>query len=509
MQRIATVALAIAAAVPMAQTYTNPITVKGYKMFDAKTGDAFPVKGIDYYPRPNTGDLNANNLDFFTDDNEDIWRPDIEYLAAAGANAVRLYAVDPSKSHDLFMCALRAKGMYALVDLGASCENCSITLDEFPACYPAALKTRGEQIISEFAQYDNVLAFSAGNEVNNIVDDAWTNAPCQKKFIRDMRAFLGGCSSFRDIPVGVVMADPDTTNNNREVNSKYYNCRTDSSDEYENAEWYGLNTYQYCDATITEFASSGGFEKLLTDFSSYDLTIPVMLTEFGCVNPSFPTVDGYEAQRTWMQAGWLFDSTFRDVFAGGFAFEYSTENANAKDESPYPFTSYGAQNYGLGYFSPEDCDHESVPCVYNPMPNYNSLAEQYNATDVSGETSKEDFTPDRTTLPSCPNGFAALADVTWEADSVDSLTCPSTAQQYECPDQEPSGDWASDAGSSSSSSTSSKTSKNADNAGSSATSASGTGTTADGGNSSSSSSTLTLSVAMVIAMATLACILVK
>ncbi|KAL4173591.1 hypothetical protein KRP22_005541 [Phytophthora ramorum] len=230
-----------------------------------------------------------------------------------------------------------------------------------------------------------------------------------------------------------------------------------------------------------------------------------MLTEFGCVNPSFPTVDGYEAQRTWLQAGWLFDSTFRDVFAGGFAFEYSTENANAQEASPYPFTSYGAQNYGLGYFSPEDCDHESVPCVYNPMPNFDNLAEQYNATDVSGESSKDDFTPDRTTLPSCPDGFAALADVTWEADSVDSLTCPSTAQQYECPGQEPSGDWASDAGSSSTQS--STTSEDAEATGSSTTAESRTGTT-DGGNTSSTSSTLSMSVALAGLVAALAGILV-
>ncbi|KAG7394249.1 hypothetical protein PHYBOEH_005448 [Phytophthora boehmeriae] len=507
MHRVAALALALASLPSTAIAYTNPIAVKGYKLFDRKTGDPFAVKGIDYYPRPNAGEQNENNLDFFTDDMKSVWEPDIEHLAAAGANAVRLYAVDPSKSHDQFMCALRAKGMYALVDLGASCENCSITIDEFPTCYPAALKTRGEQIISEFAQYDNVLAFSAGNEVNNIVKDAWTNAPCQKKFIRDMRAFLGGCSSFRDIPVGVVMADPDTTNNNREVNSKYYNCRTDAEDEYENAEWYGLNTYQYCNAKVTDLASSGGFEQLLTDFSSYELTIPVMLTEFGCVNPSFPTVDGYEAQRTWLQASWLFDSTFREVFAGGFAFEYSTENANAMDESPYPFTSYGAQNYGLGYFSPEDCDHDSVPCVYNPMPNYANLAKQYNATDVSGESTMSDFTPDRSTVPACPDGFAALADVTWESDSVDSLTCPSTAQQYECPNQETSGDWASDAGSSTKTTSTTSGTGNTETEGSSATATSSDkGTSGD--DSSATSLAMTRSVLLACTVAVLAGILI-
>ncbi|CAI5709751.1 hypothetical protein KXD40_005449 [Peronospora effusa] len=435
MQHAATIALVIAAMLPMVQSYTNPITAKGYKMFDATTGDAFAVKGIDYYPRPNAGELNENNVDFFTDKFENIWGPDIEYLAESGANVVRIYAVDPSQSHDLFMCALRAKGMYALVDLGASCKNCSITKEKYPACYSSILKSRGEQIISEFAQYDNVLAFSVGNEVNNIVDNAWTNAPCQKKFLRDMRAFLGKCSTFRDILVGAVLADPDTKTNNRKLNSMYYNCRTDPSDEYENAQWYGLNTYQYCDSTITKVESSGGFLKLLKDFSSYDLTIPVLLTEFGCVNPSFPTVDGYEAQRTWLQAGWLFDSTFRDVFAGGFAFEYSTEKVNAEDKSPYPFKKYGPQNYGTGYFSPKDCDHDTIPCVFNPMPNFYNLAKQFNSTDLSGETKMDDFIPKRTKLPSCPDKFPALADVTWEADSVASLTCPSTVQQFKCPAQ--------------------------------------------------------------------------
>ncbi|KAG6611890.1 putative glycoside hydrolase [Phytophthora cinnamomi] len=82
--------------------------------------------------------MDANNLDFFTDDNEGI-TTDIEYLAAG---------ITPSS-------------------------------------------TRGEQIISSSPNYDNVLAFSADSRVNSIVDDAWTNARARKEFIRDMRAFWG------------------------------------------------------------------------------------------------------------------------------------------------------------------------------------------------------------------------------------------------------------------------------------------------------------------------------
>ncbi|KAF1334009.1 hypothetical protein FI667_g2162, partial [Globisporangium splendens] len=435
----AAVCFTLASLAGYVESYTNPITIKGYKMFDAKTGDYFSAKGIDYYPRPNTGELDENNIDFFTDDYYDIWSKDIEYLAATGANAVRLYAVDPTKSHDKFMCALRAKGMYALIDLGASCEGCSITKDKYPTCYPSALKDRGEQIILAFANYDNVLAFSAGNEINHIVTDAETNAPCQKKFIRDMRKFIASCSStMRPIPVGVVLADSD-----REENALYYNCRTNSSDTYENAEWYGLNAYQYCDGTVTDVSKATGFSELVTDFLSYKTSIPVLLTEFGCLDISFPTVGKYEAQRTWLQAGWLHTKTFRQVFTGGFAFEYSTENANAKAASAYPFTSYGAQNYGLGYYSPEDCDHVNVSCSYNPMPNYYNLSTQYNSTDTSDESSMSDFTPDstRSSPPACPSGFSNLADITWDADSVESLSCPSAASSFVCPSQTSSGVW--------------------------------------------------------------------
>ncbi|EGZ17174.1 hypothetical protein PHYSODRAFT_331188 [Phytophthora sojae] len=416
----AAVAALTSSASLLASAYTNPIVIKNYKMFDSNTGDYFAVKGVDYYPRPNSGELNVNNYDFFTDDDSSIWKDDIAYLAEAGANAVRLYAVDPSKSHDDFMCELRKYGMYALVDLGATCENCSSTVDEYPACYPGALKTRGQQIITEFAQYDNTLGFSAGNEINNLVDDAATNALCQKKFIRDMRAFIGGCSStMRSIPVGVVMADPDTTNNNRQLNAQYYNCRTDSSDKYENAEWYGLNTYQYCDGDVTTLADADGFSELLTDFTNYSMSIPVMQTEYGC------------AQRTWRQAGWLLGDDFSKVFSGGFAVEYSTEMANSdgsgSSASAYPFTSYGAQNYGLGYYSPEDCDWINTMCSYNPISNFYNLSTQYNDSDFSSESSYDDFTADsdRASPPDCPSGFSALADSTWESDSVEDESCPS------------------------------------------------------------------------------------
>lgn len=81
----------------------HPIEVKGYKFFDSVTGEEFVVRGIDYYPRPNYGDLNQNSLDLFANQHRNIWGRDIEYLKNLNVNVIRLYAVDASQNHDEFM----------------------------------------------------------------------------------------------------------------------------------------------------------------------------------------------------------------------------------------------------------------------------------------------------------------------------------------------------------------------------------------------------------------------
>ncbi|EQC41721.1 hypothetical protein SDRG_01677 [Saprolegnia diclina VS20] len=405
-----------------------PIVLKGQRMFEYETGKPFQAKGVDYYPRPNTGLLDLNNLDFFTDDLEAIWLPHIAEFTALGINTIRLYAIDPSKPHDKFMCALSAAGIYVLVDLGASCEGCAITAEPFPTCYPAALKTRGQQIITAFAKYNNVLAFSAGNEVNHVVKDPTVNGPCQKKFIRDMRAFINSCSAnMRSIPVGVVLADT-----NRSPNALYYNCRTDPKDTLENAEWYGINVYLQCDPKATASNVGASFAQLHKDFQGYKLAGPTMLTEFGCLNKAFPTVEGYDAQRSWVQASWLLSKDFADVFTGGYAFEFSTENANSKADAPYPFTSYGAQNYGLGYFSPATCDHSTTPCKFNRMPNFEGLAKAYKGASTVLPSMAE-YTPTVTTPPTCPKEFSSLKDSTWAADKVTDMLCPDLTKTTMCP----------------------------------------------------------------------------
>ena len=322
--------------------------VKGKKFFSSKTGEYIPIKGINYYPRPNAGDLViSNSIDFFTEQYRHIWERDIQNFIKLGVNAIRLYAVDPGQNHDAFMCALKSAGIYVIVGMAASCDGCAIGSEAAPDCYSADLKARGQFIINEFSRYDNVLAFSAGNEANHFApaDHPEVNAPCQKQFLRDMRAYIQSCPNMRQIPVGVETADA-----NRDLNALYYNCRSDPKDELENAEFYGVNVYLHCDGTAGTIDKLYGYQELQADFKSYGMTIPVMLTEFGCLNPSFPTIDGFEAQRDFLQVEAIFSSSYAEEFNGGFVFEYSTELVLAESTSPYPFIQYGAGNFGVGYF---------------------------------------------------------------------------------------------------------------------------------------------------------------
>ncbi|KAF0698872.1 Aste57867_10549 [Aphanomyces stellatus] len=410
----------------------NPLEIKGTRFFEVGTGKPFQIKGVDYYPRPNAGKDDVNNHDVFTDDYQSVWQPHIQEFVALGVNTIRLYAVDASKSHDKFMCALSAAGIYVIVDLAAACENCAIGMTSYPACYPPQLKTRGQQIIAAFSKFNNVLGFSAGNEVNHVVKDMKTNAPCQKKFIRDMRAYIDSCAAnMRYIPVGVVLADSD-----RDINALYYGCRTDPTDALENAEWYGLNAYLQCDpaASLSPATVGAGYRKLLSDFTSYQLPVPSIMTEYGCLNVGFATINGFAAQRTWLDAGWLLSQSFVDVFAGGLAFEFSTENANSKADAPFPFTSFGTQNYGLGYFDPATCEGTAAsPCTYKRMPNFDLLATQYNASTTVSLPLKTAYTPSITTFPTCPATVATLKSIVWPSDATSDMLCPDLTQTPLCP----------------------------------------------------------------------------
>jgi hypothetical protein len=307
--------------------------------------------------------------------------------------------------HSSFMCALQQAGIYVIVGLLADCKDCGIgaSITDLDVCYPAALKTRGQYIIQVFSKYPNVLAFSAGNEVSLFAQDKLVeaNAPCQKQFIRDMRAYIRDCS-IRDIPVGVVAADPSAQE--RQENAKYYNCRSDPNDALENAQWFGLNAYQHCDGSATSIDEMDGYIQLLSDFESYEMSIPTLISEFGCRSRSFPAIDGFQSQRTWLQVDAIYSPAYVEVFAGGLVFEYSAEKkiADTSDgkENFWPYRNHTKLQYGVTYYAPIDCDHTDIRCRNVKYPEFDLLGAKFAEVQVDAP-SLDKYNPPDIPVPEC------------------------------------------------------------------------------------------------------------
>jgi len=397
-----------------------PLEIRGKHFYNSATDDYVPIRGIAYYPRPNAGPYIGNNIDFFTDSWRDVWERDVEHFKDLNVNAVRVYGVDPGGNHDDFLCALAQAGMYLMLDLTASCDGCHLVNQTAPDCYPAALKERGQYVISTFGKYSNVLAFSAGNEINYALRDlaAADAAVCQKRFMFDMRQYVAGCDSLRKIPVGVVNADIDNA-----IFAQYYACQDENDDELVVAEWIGLNQYRhrnYADSVDPD--NLPGYEALLSDYQALALSVPVVFTEFGGTSDTFPTIDGYAGQRDFVQVQTIFSPRYQEEFSGGFVFEYSLENRHANLD--FPFTDYHRNNYGVGHFAPAECDAVEVPCEYVRFPQFDTLAAQYASVAMVAEP--EDL--GRTGAATCPPEFPSMNSFTWPADGV-GLFCP----EYGCP----------------------------------------------------------------------------
>ncbi|GAB9469655.1 1,3-beta-glucanosyltransferase [Globisporangium polare] len=418
-------ALLVAAAVltQPADAWTAPIVAKGNKFFNSETGDEFRLKGMAYYPRPNAGEMaDVGNYDWAADEHEAVWKPHLEIMKDLGVNTLRLYSVDPGKSHDKFMCACSDAGIYVLVGVTAPCENCSVIDELPPKCYPDSLFTRAQIVYNAFAVYDNTLGFSIGNENNLQVQhgkDGTATAPCVKAFLRDTRAYAASCTgNVRQVPIGLDIADIPP----RDQWLKYYDCAVDN-DENSRAEWIGFNPYVECDPIDHKtYSQSTGLQTLMKVYDDAAYPRPIMFGEFGC-NEGVNTVEGYENQRSFYDAKWMNEEKgMTDEIVGGNVFEFSTEVANLKVSKTLTKTKDPGK-FGIGYFSPDTCDHDTVPCVFNKYPEYDNLKTAYTTTKKSAVT-MSGYTPSRSTVLTCPSTMSTSLPTT---PKVSVLAC-TTAQ---------------------------------------------------------------------------------
>lgn len=87
---------------------------------------------------------------------------DLPHLQELGVNAVRVYSVDPSKNHDDCMKLFNDNGIYVLLDLSLPANG---SINRAAPTWTTSLLDEYMRTIDSFSKYENVLAYSVGNEV--------------------------------------------------------------------------------------------------------------------------------------------------------------------------------------------------------------------------------------------------------------------------------------------------------------------------------------------------------
>lgn len=324
--------------------YVNPITIRDKHFIDSVTGEPFFIKGVDYQPG-GAAEINGTN-DPLSD--PDKCARDIALFKDLGINTIRIYSVNPELNHDKCMTMLASAGIYLILDVNTPLQNQHLNRYEPWTTYNPYYLEHVFKVVSKFSNYDNTLAFFAGNEIINDEKSAVHSPIYVKKLVGDIKQYIAE-TGIRAVPVGYSAADDL---NYRVSLSKYLEC--DSGNKYDSVDFYGVNSYQWCGEQTIE---TSGYEKLIAAYRDYSK--PVILSEFGC-NKVLP--------RQFGEVDAIYSKDMYTVFSGGLVYEYSQE----------------PNNYGLVKIQADN----SVQI----LPDFHALKRRYKATRLP--TSKELFNTD-------------------------------------------------------------------------------------------------------------------
>lgn len=333
------------------------INVTGNAFWNTETGERFYIRGVDYQPGGS-----SNLTDPLGDEN--ICKRDIEYFQELGINTIRVYSVDNSLNHDPCMEALDDAGIYLILDVNT--PHASISRANARCSYNTKYLQNVFATMDEFASYDNLLGFFAGNEVINS-ENTTDSATYVKATVRDMKKYLKA-RNYRQIPVGYSAADVES---NRLLAAEYFNC---GDDEDARIDMFGVNDYSWCGRSSYQ---TSGYKEKVTLYAGY--SVPIFLSEFGC--------NEVPGARPFTEIKSIYSTQMSGVFSGGLVYEYSQE----------------ANNYGL-----VDINGDEV----TKRDDFNNLKEQYNST--SNPEGNGGFNSKSSNYSECPSFETDI----WEANDT-------------------------------------------------------------------------------------------
>jgi len=406
-----------------------PIIIKGNFLYDSATGKRFFSKGVAYNPRNIKYDLRWGKspnctpgepvggelgyaADVIDDELESQWGPALKAIANLGANTVRIYNLDPEKSHEKFMTRAAELGLYVIIPLTRKDWG---YLPAFPApdCYTkdidsygnvgVNLLTTGKLIVKEFSKYNNTLLFTIANEMTVNDKNGFSAFPCVKAYTRDIHRYQSSCKEhMRRVPL--IYADMDI-GQDRTMVGEYMSCEVESPDDAVDA--YGINVYSWCDKGYPDEHGVDSFQyspylDIKTGFVNFQK--PVLFTEFGCNVGEWETFCPYKGGRQWPDVKVIM-GTMGEIISGAVAFEFSMEN----------------NEYGLA-LTPGFLEGQNE--IYL-LDNYFALQKQFHAHNVSDKWDAEEPT-------------TAMADCKWTPESVSALS--TTHSRARCPSQDKADD---------------------------------------------------------------------
>ncbi|KAJ4301802.1 1 3-beta-glucanosyltransferase gel4 [Kalmusia sp. IMI 367209] len=388
---VATVAAALAGGVSAASYDDIPdIEVYGQHFFYTNNGSQFYLKGVAYqqdYSPNGTTSSNSSYTDPLADG--DGCKRDLPYLKQIYTNVIRVYAIDPTKDHDVCMEQLASAGIYVIADLGE--PKTSIVSDD-PE-WNIALYQRYTSVIDSLSKYKNVIGFFAGNE--NVSSGNQTAAAAfVKAAVRDMKGYISSQNYRSTMGVGYATADVPT----RDDLAAYFACEPGNSGNSTQIDFWGYNVYSWCGDS--DYASSSYGERY--DFF-HDYPVPVFFAEYGCIEG----VSGGPTHRPFTEVEVLYGN-MTEVFSGGIVYQwFMSEN-----------------NYGLIELQDDDASVSTYP-------DFTSLRSQLASVSPT-ITAKSKYSPSNS-APACPS-----TDSSWQAvasplpPAVNPQLCACMAASLEC-----------------------------------------------------------------------------
>ncbi|KKZ60665.1 hypothetical protein EMCG_04649 [[Emmonsia] crescens] len=289
----------------------SKLSIVGSKFFNEE-GQQFFVKGIAYQLTPHDPLVDTEQC-----------KLDSSLMKELGANAIRVYHVDPKEDHEGCMTAFADAGIYLFVDL-----------DDFPTQIEGPSPIWSERqydafklTLDEFQKYDNTAGVFVGNEILTKANDS-AAAPYILAAARDIKAYRDS-KKYRKIPVGYSAADIAEL---RPMLQNYLVCRPEES---ERLDFFALNAYEWCGKSTFEIS---GYSNLQDQAEGYP--VPIFFSETGCntIRPrdfeDLTAILGSEMTGTWSGAmvyEWIEELNNYGLITYGKVPEGDTSNPSALD----------------------------------------------------------------------------------------------------------------------------------------------------------------------------------